>query len=281
MEYRYSLRKNGKKITCPSCGRKGEFVPYVDENNNVVNAEKYGRCERINSCGYLMYPKSKKGDDWTPTVKVQPPPRPIEYIQKEIVEKTFTDFRNNVFFMYLVGLFGREKAFDLQVEYNIGTAKHGGTIFWQMDKYCRFRTGKVMYYRPNGRRDKSRKSWFAHSRISPDFNYQQCFFGLHLADTGKPIALCESEKTAVLMSVFEPNYTWLATGGSEMINAQRLMELPRLDTVYPDNGQFEKWERKTRTFNRQMNFEVERAVKDGLIEAGSDILDLYLWKSNI
>ena len=83
MDYRYSLRKNGKKITCPSCGREGEFVPYVDENNNVVDAEKYGRCERINSCGYIMYPKSKKGDDWKPTVKVQPPPRPTEYISKE------------------------------------------------------------------------------------------------------------------------------------------------------------------------------------------------------
>ena len=278
MDYRYSLRKNGKKITCPSCGRKGEFVPYVDENNNVVDAEKYGRCERINNCGYMLYPKSKKGDDWTPNVKVQPTPRPTEYIAKEIVEKTFSDFQNNVFFMYLVGLFGREKAFDLQAEYNIGTAKNGGTIFWQMDSFGRFRTGKVMYYLPNGRRDKSRKSWFAHSKIRPDFNYHQCFFGLHLADKEKPIALCESEKTSVLMSVFEPKYTWLATGGSEMINVQRLIELPRLDMVYPDHGQFEKWERKTRTFSRQMNFEVERAVKDGVLENGSDILDLYLLK---
>ena len=281
MEYRYILRKNGKKITCPSCGRKGEFVPYVDENNNVVDAEKYGRCERVNSCGYLMYPKSKKGDDWIPQVKVQPPPRPTEYIPKEIVEKTFADFQSNIFFMYLVGLFGREKAFDLQAEYNIGTAKHGGTIFWQMDNYGRFRTGKVMYYQPNGRRDKNRKSWFAHSKISPDFNYQQCFFGLHLVTGDKPVALCESEKTAVIMSVYMPEYTWLATGGSEMINGTRLLELKRLDAVFPDNGQFEKWMQKTRTFNRKMNFDVERAVTAGVLEVGSDILDLYLLKKEI
>lgn len=37
MEYRYSLRKNGKKLRCPSCGRIGEFVPYVDENNKKIN----------------------------------------------------------------------------------------------------------------------------------------------------------------------------------------------------------------------------------------------------
>lgn len=281
MVYRYSLRKNGKKLRCPQCGRIGEFVPYVDENNNVVNAEKYGRCERVNSCGYLMYPKSKKGDDWQPIIKPQEPVRAVEYVEKEIVEKTFNNFQSNVFFMYLVGLFGSEKAFELQSLYNIGTANNGGTIYWQQDGQGRFRTGKVMYYQPNGRRDKNRKSWFVHSKIRDDFNYQQCFFGLHLVTGDKPVALCESEKTAVIMSVYMPEYTWLATGGSEMINGTRLLELKRLDAVFPDNGQFEKWTQKTRTFNRQMNFDVERAVAAGVLEAGSDILDLYLLKKEI
>ena len=164
MEYRYRLRKNGKKLRCPSCGRMGEFVPYVDENNNVVNAEKYGRCERVNSCSYIMYPKSKKGDDWQPIIKPQEPAKPVEYVEKEIVEKTFNNFQSNVFFMYLVGLFGSEKAFELQSLYNIGTANNGGTIYWHQDGDGRFRTGKVMYYQTNGRRDKNRKSWFVHSK---------------------------------------------------------------------------------------------------------------------
>ena len=78
-----------------------------------------------------------------------------------------------------------------------------------------------------------------------------------------------------------PEYTWVASGGSEMLNLQRLNELPRLDMVFPDNGQFEKWERKTRIFaNRQMNLSVDKAVKDGLIGEGDDVLDLWFAKQN-
>ena len=79
------------------------------------------------------------------------------------------------------------------------------------------------------------------------------------------------------MSIFMPEYTWVASGGSEMLNLQRLNELPRLDIVFPDNGQFDKWEWKTRIFtNRQMDLSVDRAVEDGLISEGDDILDLWL-----
>lgn len=277
MDYRYSLKKGGKKLTCPSCGHKGEFVPYVDNiTKEIVNPEKYGRCERINSCGYNEKPKLKeKPDIWKPIPKKVIIEKPIEFIQKSVVEATFSDFRDNVFFMYLVKTFGREMAFELQAKYNIGTAKHGGTIFWQQDDTGEFRTGKVMYYQVNGKRDKSRMSWFVHSKIRPDFNYRQCLFGLHLVDGTKPVALCESEKTAILMSVYRPEFTWVACGGSEMIKEpKRLAELKRLDKVFPDNGQFEKWEQQTKTFSRQMDVSVDKAVAKGILPAGSDILDL-------
>ena len=276
MDYRYSLKKGGKKLTCPSCGRKGEFVPYIDNvTKEIVNAEKYGRCERINSCGYNERPKSKeKPDIWKPIQKKVVIEKPIEFIPQSVVEATFNEFRSNVFFMYLVKTFGREVAFELQAKYNIGTATHGGTIFWQQDNEMKFRTGKVMYYQPNGKRDKNRMSWFVHSKIRPDFNYRQCLFGLHLVDGTKPVALCESEKTAILMSVYQQEFTWVACGGSEMLNVQRISELKRLEKVFPDNGQFEKWEQRTKMFNRQMDVSVDRAVANGILPAGSDILDL-------
>ena len=76
-----------------------------------------------------------------------------------------------------------------------------------------------------------------------------------------------------------PEYTWVASGGSEMLNLQRLNELSRLDMVFPDNGQFEKWEQKTRIFtDRQMDLSVDRAVDSGLINEGDDILDLWFAK---
>ena len=42
------------------------------------------------------------------------------------------------------------------------------------------------------------------------------------------------------------------------------------------NGQFEKWERKTRAFEPEMDISVDEAVEDGILKEGDDILDLYL-----
>ena len=276
-KFRYSLQKGSKHTICPNCQKK-TFKPYVNaETGQIVDASIYGRCERINVCKYLKYPETDASmSDWVAPIYVPQPPKPLDYVSKDVVNATFNQYKTNVFYMWLVKLFGIDKADALRTDYNIGTAKGNGIIFWQEDRKGKIRTGKVMYYHPNGKRIKERNSWFLHSRIKEDFNYRQCFFGLHLTTPDKPVALCESEKTAILMSVFMPEYTWVASGGSEMINLQRLNELPRLDMVFPDNRQFEKWEGKTRIFtNRQMDLSVDRAVESGLISEGDDILDLW------
>ena len=78
------------------------------------------------------------------------------------------------------------------------------------------------------------------------------------------------------MSVFEPNYIWLASGGSNMLNSYRLLRLPYLSFVSPDQGEFDNWMRKTNIFDRRMDVRVEKAFNDGIVEAGADILDLIL-----
>lgn len=280
MDYRFHLRKGGKKLICPACGhRKRSFVPYVDKDENIVDADNWGRCERVYSCGYNEYPKLKGEEwkDWKPAPKTAlVAKKPIEFVPIEIVEKSFANFSENIFFRHLVRLFGSDTAYQLQAEYNIGTARNGGTIFWQQDTCGHFRTGKVMYYQDNGRRNHDRCSWFVHTKIRPDFNFRQCFFGLHLVDGTKPVALVESEKTAVIMSVHRPEYIWIACGGANMINDERLDELKRLDMVYPDNGQFDLWEKKTRSkVGRRMDKTVDNAVDAKLILPGDDILDLW------
>ena len=276
--YKYELERGSKHIICPNCGKK-TFKCYVDVNTGErVDPAKYGRCERISACRYHRYPKIRE-DDISSSRYVPPAPeeiKPLDFVDKNLMQATFNEFKNNVFFMYLVKLFGIEKAYQLQEAYNIGTAKGGGTIFWQQDRAQNIRTAKVMYYNSNGKRNKDRMSWFVHKKIKDDFNYRQCFFGLHLTTPDKPVALCESEKTAIIMSVFEPSYTWIASGGSEMLNDERLFELPRLDKVFADNGQFEKWERKTRALEPEMDISVDNAVNNGILKEGDDILDLYL-----
>src|SRR5690554_663757 len=140
--YKYELQKGSKHILCPKCQKK-TFKPYVRTGTDViVDSKLFGRCERIQSCRYHRYPDTN--DDWTPPPFVYTPPKPIDYIPKELMEQSFSQFKNNSFFRYLVKIFGKEKAFELQEQFNIGTAKYGGTIFWQVDGMGRVRTGKVM-----------------------------------------------------------------------------------------------------------------------------------------
>ena len=272
--YKYELRKGSTHTICPNCGRK-TFKPYVFAGtNNNVDASKYGRCERINNCAYLLYPSQEA--DFEPRERgFSPKPKP-DFINPETVRSTMQNYNENVFVLWVASLFGAEVAMDAVQKYNIGTAKRGGTIFWQQDKEGNFRTGKVFYYERNGKRSRFRNNWFLHSQISDDYVLEQVFFGEHLASSKNPTALCESEKTAICMSVFEPQYTWVASGGAFMLNLQRLIRLPRLDFVSPDNGMFERWEMQTKHFARNMDFRVERAVREGLLKKGSDILDLYL-----
>jgi len=216
--------------------------------------------------------------DWVAPVYVPKPIKP-DFIPKEMIEASFNKFRENTFFMWLVRLFGQDVALDLQSKYNIGTAKNNGTIFFQQDSEGKFRTGKVMYYQPNGKRNKNRNSWYVHRAIKEDFELVQVFFGEHLIkeNPDKPVALVESEKTAILMSVFEPEYTWLASGGANMLNSYRLLRLPRLDLVSPDEGEFDNWKDRTESFfDRQMDGRVERAFREGKVSKGADILDLIL-----
>jgi len=282
--YKYQLRKGSKKELCPNC-RKRTFTPYVSvTTGEVANVEKYGYCDRINNCSYILYPPSDANDfeDWTPPEpKPYIPPQP-DFIPKEIVNASFNKFETNVFFMWLVKLFGEEEAFELQKKYCIGTAKKNGTIFWQKDAQGKYRTGKVIHYNSNGKRTKN--LWYVHNKIKNDYSLHQVFFGEHLIkeNPDKPVALVESEKTAILMSVFEPKYIWLASGGANMLNSYRLLRLPKLDFVSPDEGAFDLWQKQTNIFHeRQMDVRVEKAVRDGKIEAGSDILDLILFEKQL
>lgn len=276
-KFNYELQKGSKHVICPNCGKK-TFKLYVQAGTNKVTGAQFGRCERINNCGYLQYPDFK--GDFPPFQRIEQKslkaPK-FNIVPKKIVEDTFRNFNQNVFFKFLIKNFGREKSFELQEKYNIGTAKNGGTIFWQQDRAGKFRTGKVFYYNENGKRNKERHTWYIHNQVKSDFLLLQVFFGEHLTINTEKIALCESEKTAVMMSVFEPDFTWIASGGATYINDYKLNRIPFLTKVYPDEGFFNVWEKKTKHFNgRQMDVTVEHAVRDGLLSTGADILDLYL-----
>jgi hypothetical protein len=131
----------------------------------------------------------------------------------------------------------------------LGTAQNGGTIFWQIDGCGKIRTGKIIQYGMDGRRckDVMPPVLWVHTVLKiSDFSLIQiqCLFGEHLLrDATKMIAIVESEKTAIIASVYLPTFIWLACGGSEGLNFDKCKCLKgrKVVLLYPDVGMFDKW----------------------------------------
>jgi hypothetical protein len=176
-------------------------------------------------------------------------------------------------------------------DYRVGTSKHwpGSCVFWQTDANGDTRTGKVMLYNADsGKRVKEPFNYvtWVHSLLRlPDFNLRQCFFGEHLLpmNRGKPVAIVESEKTALVAAYYLPEYVWLATGGKNgCFNADALRVLRGCQVIlYPDIGATDQWRQKLRLLRSLdieasiFNFLEEVATNDERT-AGLDIADYLL-----
>jgi len=158
-----------------------------------------------------------------PQPKTEPPP---SYIEREQMERCLTGYDGNRFIRYLRRVFGDEAASKATGWYLIGTSKKfggGAAVFPQIDLQGNIRTGKIMQFcECTGKRVKIKTSngekplidWVHTALKLPDFNLYQCLFGEHLLkDNHKTVAICESEKTAIIASVYLPDMIWLASGG--------------------------------------------------------------------
>jgi hypothetical protein len=195
----------------------------------------------------------------------------------------------NYLLQYLCSLFGRERVEKAFMDYFIGTCGQwqGDTIFWQIDKDAKIRTGKVMLYDPaTGHRVKepfSHISW-AHKLLElEDYNLRQCFFGEHLLCIGKPkvVAMVESEKTAVIASIFMPEYTWLAAGSLNGLNEEkcRVLRGTKRVILFPDVRGYDAWKAKSKTLGLglvQVSDMLEKNASPEEREAGIDIADYLI-----
>jgi hypothetical protein len=232
-----------------------------------------------------------------------------------MVEQTMTGYDRNHFYGYLESLFGAVVTPMLMARYFIGSSRHwkGSNIFWQIDINGNVRQCKIMLYdRQTGRRVKSGaiglryddklgthipdidngdKIYFAGKRLLKDqeANLQQCFFGEYLLSEypDAKVAIVESEKTAVIASVYFPQLIWLATGGK---NGARWTDpdvckvLARREVIlFPDLGAFDTWTEKGNLVKLACNCRImvsdllERAADAEDREKGLDLAD-YLIK---
>lgn len=272
--YKWMLRKGSKKDVCPACGQR-RFVPYVLASDGVTPAgEEYGRCDREQSCGYQRYPDGERFVNAEPK-QVQPKDM-LRYVGELDGVPTCE------FFRWMQSVIGEMDAYVAIQDYKIDSIDNC-IIWWQIDRDGVVRTGKVMKYLADGHRDKSDTfpvTWaHKHRRLKDQFKgeeLKQCLFGEHLLTRypEKPVALVESEKTAVIMSRVFPEHLWLATGGSQGIKSnERLTPLfGRKVILIPDDGQYYSWLKVANRYGWQCS---DIAEKSRVFE-GCDILDIVI-----
>lgn len=161
---------------------------------------------------------------------------------------------------------------------------NNATIFWQIDQNEKLRAGKIMLYDPStGKRIKkpyNHINWVHKALKESNFNLNQCLFGLHRIkeDYRKSIAIVESEKTAIIMSIVVPDLLWLATGSKQNLKARLLEPLTgRKIVLYPDKGEYEDWNRKAEELRKNgLKLEVSDILEESPMEPGSDLADYYV-----
>ncbi|TXD53913.1 DUF6371 domain-containing protein [Polaribacter sp. IC063] len=299
--FRYRLEPyNGMKtrFCCPKCGKQNVFTKYIDTDKNEYLNDSVGCCNRIIKCGYHYKPKEYFLDNNIPSNTIfkkyisfdKKPKLEISYIDIEIMKKSIAPKESNFFIDYLVSLWGLETTSFLVEKYNIGTSKYwnGATVFWQKDKEGKIRSGKIMLYNAvNGKRLKKPYNyinWIHKVLKLENFNLKQCYFGEHLLieDKSKPVAIVESEKTAIISSIYLPEFIWLACGSVNNLNASKTKCLKgRSVVLFPDLKCFDIWNDKIPKLTNLARFRVSTLLRDNASEAeknmGLDLAD-YLIK---
>ncbi len=306
-EYKYILepyKGMNTRYRCPSCQKRDKtFSLYIDTETGEHIYPTVGRCNRESNCGYHYSPKqyfqennisfNKPRSKTYENRPAKPQPKPVSFIPVNVFKASLkpTAFEMNHFAQFLINLFGVDVASQLVSRYFIATSKHwnGATVFWQIDTQGKIRTGKIMLYNPKtGKRIKepfSHFNWVHKALKLPEFELRQCLFGEHLLfDKTKPVAIVESEKTAVIASAYLPQFIWLAVGGSDGLNSDKLSIIKnRLIILFPDLKMFDKWRLKANELMTKLvgysivvSDHLELNANDRERELGLDIADYLI-----
>ena len=169
--------------TCPDCGRKGKFSPYIDTvTMQPVDDKRCGRCNRLSNCGYHLPPREIKthpnppyeGGNLVP--RCQQSPSIEGRCERASVAPTAglsaprslacEPFGVSLFYSrmhramqqsqpwghhlatWLRTRFPREQVDAALKRYHVGGTPDGATLWWQIDEQGRVHTGKAMQYNP-------------------------------------------------------------------------------------------------------------------------------------
>ncbi|MCR9080895.1 MAG: DUF6371 domain-containing protein [Cyclobacteriaceae bacterium] len=311
-EFRYILEPysgQNSRFSCPKCQKKRSFTRYIDQINSEYLPFEFGKCNRLVKCGYWLDPykeriweKDLSNFIFQPVVitKKSENEKPTFHSMDE-VKRSLKQYENNSLVTFFASKFGIDNTRYLIQTYLLGTSKkyrekgNGAVIFWNIDINGNVRGGKIIGYDPKtGKRVKNPfvlQNWV--HKVNPDyidkpFNLSHCFFGEHLLRKYpfKPVGLVESEKTALICSLYLPNLVWLATGSLQGISIEKSKSLKgRNIYLFPDLSidgvAFKKWSQKLEflksiTKSVQVSDLLERLASGSEKENGFDLADYFL-----
>jgi hypothetical protein len=247
---------------------KNSLIPYL------ANESKYFNTDEISFVNVV-------------TVKKKPPEITPSFHSLEILDQMYKVSQIDNLTEFLKIHFSKDEVFKATQNYLITGTNHfwsNSTAFWQIDDKEKIHACKIMQYdRHTGKRIKkpyNHINWLHNAVKEPNFNLYQCLFGLHgvKEDYQKTIAIVESEKTAIIMSIFIPDYIWLATGSKQNLKFDLLKPIKKRNIVlFPDKGEYINWLNKATTLNAiGFKIAVSELIEQTNFENGFDLADYYL-----
>ncbi len=96
------------------------------------------------------------------------------------------------------------------------------------------------------------------------------------------MAVVESEKSAIICSAIYPDYIWLASGGRNGLNADKVKTLQgRTVVLIPDADSFEYWSTEATKYKAVCNVSTSQYIEDIATDEerqqGADIADYLIW----
>lgn len=271
METIRQFEKNRQRANayCP-CGKNNRKGRFATERGYV--GQPYGHCF---DCGQDFW----SGDDiLVKPYEVTELPQFCEPCIDELINNVDSNLESG-FIQFLTNTFSERDAIDVVEKYYLGVYDMD-VIFWQIDINKNLRAGKVIAYDSEGKRRKDVKPpvrWW-HKIVKSDCQLNQCLFGEHLiGESNKPIAVVESEKTACILSICNPAFTWVACGSKTNLQDYKCELLSGYHvTLFPDEGCYDEWSVIASSWGFNISRDCEIWYEQGMIEKSDDIADYYL-----
>lgn len=302
--YLEKYRGRSSRHKCPACGDPSSFAYYLDGDTGEVIDKSVGRCNHESGCGYHYTPKQYFEDNpqlkdrkaaSTPVVtvarRIDEAADRIDYIPFKYVSMSAS--YDNCLIEFLCGLLDIGSSQCPAIEkimqdYAIGSSRNRGTVFWQIDIKGKVRAGKIILYdRYTGHRshELGGVNWVhailkKKGVLKSDFSLKQCLFGEHLLKMypDKPVAVVESEKSAIIASAVFDSHIWLATGGKSQFSDKMDVLKGRDITLFPDVDGFHEWQKRAdllreKGFTVKVSDVLEKNATDEERKAKIDIAD--------